>query len=182
MKTVEEILEELLDREGGEFTDDPKDSGGATKWGWTRRALKDMRWRGPVELLTRTEAFGLYYQRFVINSGYRHLLPISVPIMEEMVDTAVNSGEVRAGMFLQRALNALNSEQKYYPDVKVDGIVGNGTRGALIKYLEHRKDEGEIILLRALNCLQGAFLLELCEARPKDERFIYGWLLNRVGI
>jgi lysozyme family protein len=180
MKTVEEILSDLADREGGEFTDDPKDSGGATKWGWTRAAYSKMGMKKPLELLTRSEAIGLYYQRFVINSGYQHLLPISVPIMEEMVDTAVNSGEVRAGTFLQRCLNALNNEQKLYLDVKVDGMVGNATRAALIKYLGSRKEDGELILMRALNCLQGAFYIELCEGRPKDERFVYGWLRNRV--
>jgi lysozyme family protein len=182
MRTVEQILDELLDREGGEFTDDPKDSGGATKWGWTRRALRDMGWKRPVELLTRMEAFDLYYQRFVIRSGYRHLLPISVPIMEEIVDTAVNSGEVRAGMFLQRTLNAFNNEARLYPDIMVDGVVGNGTRAALIKFLGQRGNEGEVMILRALNCLQGAFYVELCEARSKDERFVYGWLKNRVVV
>ena len=34
---------------------------------------------------------------------------------------------------------------------------------------------------RALNCLQGAFYIELTERRQKDERFAYGWLLNRVN-
>jgi len=35
-------------------------------------------------------------------------------------------------------------------------------------------------MVLALNCLQGAFYVELAEKREKDERFVYGWLLNRV--
>lgn len=182
MKTVKEILDELLIREGSAYTDDPSDSGGKTKWGWTEGALKAMNWKGKVESLTRDEAYDLYYRRFVINTGFRFILPISVPIMEELVDTAVNCGEYRAGQFLQRSLNAFNNEQKLYIDTKVDGIVGGSTRAALTAFMKHRGEEGEMVMLRALNCLQGAFYLELCEKRPKDERFVYGWLLNRVVV
>jgi lysozyme family protein len=94
----------------------------------------------------------------------------------------VNCGEYRAGQFLQRSLNAFNNGQKLYIDVKVDGIVGKGTRSALSEFIKNRGEEGEMVMLRALNCLQGAFYLELCEKRPKDERFVYGWLLNRVVV
>lgn len=181
MKTVEEILNEILDKEGG-FVNDPKDSGGKTKWGWTEKSLKAIGWTRSVESLTRDEAYDLYYKRFMIHTGFRLLLPISPIIMEELVDTSVNCGEFRAGQFLQRSLNALNQEGKLYPDLKVDGIVGAGSRSALHNYLQHRGEEGEIILLRAMNVLQGAFYIELCEARPKDERFVYGWLKNRVVI
>jgi lysozyme family protein len=181
MKTVQEILNELLDREGG-FVNDANDSGGKTKWGWTEGAIKAMGWKGSVENLTRDEAYDLYYRRFIIDTGFRFILPISVPIMEELVDTAVNCGEYRAGQFLQRSLNAFNNGQKLYIDVKVDGIVGKGTRSALSEFMKNRGEEGEMVMLRALNCLQGAFYLELCEKRPKDERFVYGWLLNRVVV
>jgi len=37
-----------------------------------------------------------------------------------------------------------------------------------------------LVLCRALNCLQGAYYIELAERREKDERFVYGWLKNRV--
>ena len=41
--------------------------------------------------------------------------------------------------------------------------------------------DGEVVLVRALNSLQGAFYVELAEKRQKDEAFVYGWLLNRVA-
>ena len=37
MKTVKEIIDAVLAAEGEEFTNDPSDSGGATKWGVTQR-------------------------------------------------------------------------------------------------------------------------------------------------
>ena len=37
------------------------------------------------------------------------------------------------------------------------------------------------VMLRMLDAQQGAFYMDLAERRPKDERFVYGWFLHRVG-
>lgn len=182
MKSIAEILNGILDIEGGEYTNDPADSGGETKWGWTKKALIGMGWDGDVEDLTRQEAFDLFYRRFVINSGYREVLFVSDDIGAELVDTAVNMGEGTAGTFLQMALNSFNDGEKKYPDIKEDGVVGRNTVKALEKFLSHRGKEGEQVLLVALNCLQGAKYIELCRKYPKNERFVYGWILQRVSI
>ena len=39
----------------------------------------------------------------------------------------------------------------------------------------------EEVLVRAVDALQGARYVELAEARPAAEAFVYGWLANRVG-
>ena len=182
MKTVHEIIEHTLKVEGEKYTNDPKDSGGPTKWGWTEKALRDMGWNGDVRNLDRATAYDLYYARFVVNSGYQPIMALSAQIVAELVDTAVNMGEARAGRFLQMCLNAFNNEQKLYPDITEDGIVGKRTVATLQTYLKHRGSEGELVMLRALNSLQGAYYLELSRSRPKDERFVYGWILNRVVI
>lgn len=182
MKTVDDIINGVLDIEGEKYTDDPADSGGPTKWGWTKKALRDMGWFGDVRNLDRQTAFDLYYRRFVVNSGFEPIEVMSSKIFAELVDTAVNMGESWAGRFLQTSLNALNDSARVYPDIVVDGKVGPNTTKALKKYLDYRNDEGEVVLLRALNCLQGARYLELAEVAPKNERFVYGWLNNRVVI
>lgn len=182
MSTVDEIINAVLNTEGEAYTDDPADSGGPTKWGWTKKALRAIGWFGDVQSLDRQTAFDLYYRRFVSNSGYEPIGAFSPKILAELVDTAVNMGEGYAGKFLQTSLNALNDSQKIYPDIMVDGAVGPNTIKVLKKYLDYRNDEGEIVLLRALNCLQGARYLELAETSPKNERFVYGWLNNRVVI
>ncbi|MDQ4651164.1 putative peptidoglycan-binding domain-containing protein, partial [Klebsiella pneumoniae] len=41
--------------------------------------------------------------------------------------------------------------------------------------------EGEQVLLRALNCSQGARYLELAEGREANEDFLYGWVKERVA-
>ncbi|WP_319800296.1 putative peptidoglycan-binding domain-containing protein, partial [Enterobacter hormaechei] len=45
-----------------------------------------------------------------------------------------------------------------------------------------RGGEGEIVLLRALNCSQGQRYLELAEQRPANESFVYGWMRERVSL
>ena len=57
------------------------------------------------------------------------------------------------------------------------GGSGTVTLRAFGGYLGTRDDDA---LVRALNCLQGAFYVELAERREKDERFVYGWLKHRV--
>jgi hypothetical protein len=51
---------------------------------------------------------------------------------------------------------------------------------ALKRYLFLRGRDGQVVLLRMLNALQGAFYIELAERREKDETFIYGWFRARV--
>jgi hypothetical protein len=36
------------------------------------------------------------------------------------------------------------------------------------------------VLLTAMNCLQGDRYIQIAEARPSQERFVYGWLRARV--
>lgn len=42
--------------------------------------------------------------------------------------------------------------------------------------------EGELVMLRALNCSQGQRYLELAEQRSANETFVYGWVKERVVI
>lgn len=179
MKSIAAIINEIIDKERG-YSNDPADSGGETNWGWTKKALREMGWMGDVKDLTRPEAFDLYYRRYVIKTGYREVLDVSDDIGAELMDTAVNMGEYWAGLFLQQALNAFNDGEKRYPDIKEDGIVGRNTIKALERFLSHRGEEGENVLLVALNSLQCARYIDLCRAYPKNERFVYGWVLNRV--
>ena len=103
-------------------------------------------------------------------------------IVKELLDTGINQGVSRSGRYLQLSLNALNRCETDYADLTIDGFIGNHTVSALRSYLFRRGNQGELVLLRALNCLQGAFYIELSQGRKKDEKFVFGWLLNRVVI
>ncbi len=82
--------------------------------------------------------------------------------------------------WLQRWLNVFNNQQAFYHDLTVDGIIGRNTLNALKTYLDKRGKEGESVLVKALNCTQGDYYLEITEKREANEAFIYGWLRERV--
>lgn len=182
---AETIIDNILRAEGSKYTNDPNDSGGATRFGVTQAVLARYRGRAvtaaDVAALTEQEAREIYWNRYIVEPGFNAILQISPAIAAEVIDTGVNCGQARAAEMLQRALNAFNRQEKDYPDVRVDGACGPGTISALKAFLSTRKTDGEKVLLRALNCLQGEFYIALAERRPKDEAFAFGWLLNRVS-
>lgn len=84
---------------------------------------------------------------------------------------------------LQRALNLLNNQGKEgWPDLAVDGIYGPATLSALKTYLAKRGKDGETALLRLLNILQGNRYIEIAERNPSQEKYFYGWVLNRIVV
>ena len=83
--------------------------------------------------------------------------------------------------FLQRALNALNRGASDYPDVSLDGRIGAQTLSALDRFLLTRRVSGEVVLVKAIEALQGERYMALAEQRPANEAFLYGWLANRLG-
>jgi len=182
--SIETILDGLLVREGG-FINRPDDRGGPTKYGITQRTLSA--WRGvavsvaDVQALSRAEAREIYADQYYRKPGFDRVHAISPRIADELLDTGVNCGPLVAVGFLKRSLNVFNQNEKFYLDVDVRGPIGPETLSALQAFLSRRPDHGELVLLRALNCLQGARYISLAEARVQNESFVYGWLLNRVS-
>jgi lysozyme family protein len=177
----DELVEGLIGREGG-YVNDPKDPGGETIWGMTRVVARENGFTGPMRSMTREQAKAIYRAKYWAKPGLYLVAPLSRALADELLDTGVNMGTGTAGMFLQRTLNALNREGRDYPDLRVDGAIGPGSAGALKAYLAKRGKRGEQVLLKALNCLQGARYIELAEGREKSEEYVYGWLDNRVAL
>lgn len=180
--SVSSIILDILAVEGG-FVNHPDDRGGPTKFGVTQATLA--KYRGhlvtadDVRNLSQDEAHRILWDLYVVGPCFNLVLDVSPAVAEELVDTGVNMGVETAARFLQRALNALNDKQELYPNLVVDGRVGAVTVAALRSFLAHRLESP---LLKALNCLQGARYIELCEARERNESFVYGWLLQRVRL
>lgn len=170
------IIEAVLEVEGG-YVNDPEDSGGETNFGITVARARASGYVGAMRDMSRQTAFGIYTVEYWDAVQADDLLALSHAVAEEVVDTGINCGTGRAGRFLQRALNVFNKRAKLYPDLKVDGNIGPATINALRGYLAVRDED---TLIKALNCLQGAKYIELAERREKDERFVYGWLKQRV--
>lgn len=93
----------------------------------------------------------------------------------KLYDIAVNCGVSFSVRILQRTLNVANQKGKYYPDLKVDGVIGPKTIDAVNK---HPKPD---VIFKCLNVLQGAHYIQITEARESNEDFLNGWFLNRIA-
>ena len=166
----------------GDFSDDPADSGGATRFGITEVVARANGYHGDMRELPFERARAIYRAQYWDLLRLGDVARQSYRVAAELFDTAVNRGQAAAAVYLQRALNALNDGDSRWPDVKVDGAIGPVTVFVLRELLIKRGVDGETVLLRALNALQGADYIRIAEQRPKDERFVHGWLLNRVTL
>lgn len=174
----QKILDEIIAREGG-YINDECDSGGETCWGITKAQAAECGYTNDMRHLPKSLAYNMYSEKYWDAVLADDICPLSEALAAELVDTAVNCGPHRAVVFLQTCLNSLNLNGELYSDTTVDGVAGPMTLMCVKGYLEHRDEEA---LVKALNCLQGAFYISLTERRPKDEKFIYGWLMNRVEL
>lgn len=168
--------------EGG-YSFDPTDPGGETIWGITVSVAREWGYVGPMKDMTRDQAKGIYYRRNWLGAGLDKIAVLSVAIASELFDSGVNCGIETAGKWLQRSLNVLNRGGSDYPDVVVDGKIGDATAKALRGLIAVRGAQQAVgVVLTALNCLQGARYIELAEGAPKLEKYEWGWLSKRVGI
>ena len=77
-------------------------------------------------------AKAIYRKQYWIEPRFDQVNSISLAVAEELLDTGVNCGINFAKPLLQRALNLLNNQGKAgYADLKVDGVYGSNTLGAL---------------------------------------------------
>ena len=177
---IDKMIDALISREGG-YSDHPADKGGPTMFGITEEVARANGYTGQMHRLPREEAVRIYKLKYYLRPGFAEVAKLSEKIAEELVDTGVNMGPRQAASMLQRSLNVLNRQATDYGDVKADGDCGPVTLQALKAYLSKRGKDGEAVLLKALDCLQGSRYIGIAEANPRQEAFVYGWLANRVG-
>jgi len=155
-------FEEIIGIEGG-YVNDPKDKGGETKYGISKRSYPHL----DIKNLTLNEAEYIYYNDywFALKLDYLD----NYNIQSELFDTAVNMGVYKAQTILQEALNLMNRNGKNFKDLVVDGAIGNKTIKA---YNKVDKD----ILLKVLNGLQFMNYVRICKKDKTQERFFNGWM------
>lgn len=166
----------------GKYSDHKSDSGGKTMYGITEALARKYNYTGPMKDLPLDRAKQIYKKEFWTPLMLDEIEKICPSIVYELFDTGINQGVGRAAEYLQLSLNAFNRGQKDYKDIRVDGSIGDATLAALKAYMRKRSGQGEVVLLRSLNALQGSFYIQLSQRREKDEDFVFGWILNRVVI
>jgi lysozyme family protein len=177
---ADDLIDGLLEREGG-FVNHPADRGGPTCFGITEAVARAHGYRGAMRSLPRAEAAAIYKRLYWHRPRFDAVAERTPLLAAELFDTGANMGPAVAATFLQRALTALNRTGKDYPDLVPDGRIGEATLAALDAFLAVRGKQGETVLLRAIEVLQGERYLRLAERRPANEAFLYGWLTNRIG-
>ena len=163
-------------KEGG-YVFNAKDPGGETNLGITKYVAMKNGYSGDMKLLTKEKAREIYKKEY-----WDGLLLDNVTdqgVAEELFDTGVNCGQGTSAGFIQKCLNAMNKQGTRWNDLKEDGSIGVATISALNVCLSlGYKAE----LLKALNCLQGAYYIDISRRNPNLEEFIIGWFRNRVEI
>lgn len=118
MKSVDEIITEVLQREGWpEYSNDPSDRGGPTKGGITLASWREYTGNpaarsDQLKLVREGQARAFYQHRYIIGPKFDR---INAPHLRELVvDAGVHHGTRHAAKWLQRAA-----------DVKQDGVIGD---------------------------------------------------------
>ncbi|MEQ1726193.1 MAG: glycosyl hydrolase 108 family protein [Sphingopyxis sp.] len=179
-QSIDTLIDAVIAREGG-YVDHPDDRGGPTRWGITQAVARANGYIAPMTALPKAEAQRIYRLLYWERPGFDEIAKIAPKIAAELFDTGINMGASVAIGFLQRALNALNRNGRDYSDVVIDRAIGPATLGALRGLLRARGAQGEAVLLKAIEALQGERYIALAENRPANESFAYGWINNRIG-
>lgn len=116
--TFVQIFNRLIGHEGG-YVNDPRDPGGETNWGITKRTAQANGYQGSMRAMTREQAYKIYYSAFWLRYQCDKM-PEAVAY--QFFDAAVNHGLGNASRMLQRAVGVVD-----------DGVIGNVTIAAIKK-------------------------------------------------
>lgn len=180
MKSIADFITELMGKEGG-YANNPADKGGETMWGITVAVARAYGYTGPMASMPRETAAAIYRAQFWTKPAFDKVYALNPGIAGELLDTGVNMGTAVAGKFLQRALNVLNMKGTLFPDLVVDGGIGDMTLKGLTAYLDKRGIQGYRVLMNMLNAQQSVRYMEIAEGNASQEEFEYGWQANRVA-
>lgn len=158
----------------------PSDRGGETNHGITVENARRGGYTGAMRDMTAAQAKQIRKTLYYVQPGIHLLAPLSKAVAREVYDSGILHGPGVPAKWLQRLLNVLNRRARDYREVFVDGAIGGQTRDALAAFLKRNGAKGERRLLKLLNCLQGAFLVQITEGRELNEDFLNGWADNRV--
>lgn len=180
------IIGHVFDVEGG-YVNHRDDPGGPTKYGITEVVARRHGYLGPMQDLPQELPFQIYYTDYIVKPGFVAVLERSPPVAEEVIDSGVNAGAARSAMWLQRSLNLFNDQGRAWPDIAVDGKIGQGTMTA---YSAMEKKRGPKLtcelLIKAMDGYQAKHYIELGEGKAgkgntQFESFQTGWFRTRIG-
>lgn len=166
MKTIRQITDEIVAREGG-FVNDQDDPGGATKHGVTIGTMKrlgvDLDGDGDVDVadvrLVTTRLAADLFERHYFQGARIDLLPPE--LQPSVYDMNVNAG-ANAAKILQRLL------AQYGRTVAVDGVIGPNTAAAV---REVSRNAGARLFADAYGIARRNYYYRLGDLRPASRKY-----------
>lgn len=166
MATVQQLIEEALNHEGG-YVNHPADKGGPTNLGITQQTLTEYLGRPAsiedVKNLTKETATEIYVRKYL--SGPR-IDTLPDPTQRQIFDIAINSGPKTAVKILQRVVNAAG-----FGPITVDGVLGPKTRVCV----ENAQNEMHGYFQNAIVDERIKFYESIVANNPKQAVFLKGW-------
>ena len=188
------ILASIYANEGG-YVNHPSDPGGPTNHGVTEKVARKAGYKGDMREFRKhcSEQHAvcadlIYTRDYIEKPGFMPLVSIDPPVVNELVDTAVNMGPARPSKWFQQSLNELADA-----GLKVDGDVGPATVKAYRDYQARQvqsfrfvsPDMGKIVacvlMLDKLDAKQLAEYDRLVKVNPRLKTFYRGWTNHRIG-
>jgi lysozyme family protein len=155
--TFNEIIEVVLKHEGG-YVNDPKDPGGETNFGISKRAYPDV----DMKTLTKEGAKDIYKRDYWDRN---HCGDLPDELRHVYFDMCVNMGRGRATKIMQETANTKGA------DLKVDGGMGPKTIGAL-KNVE----------LERVRAYRVKYYVNLIDRKPDLAKFYFGWFRRSLEV
>lgn len=169
--TPAEIVAFVIDTfEGWKYTDDPVDTGGATKFGITLRTLQYYRrliTNNPLLVVTKADVAQLTHEEAVACGLAVFFVAPAIDALPDwrlqlaVYDYGFHSGEPRAITALQSAIALDVADQ--------DGVIGPQTLAVLAA-----QPEPLLVVMRVLTSRE-EFMQDLMDRNATQRRFMFGW-------
>lgn len=166
MKTVDEMIADIIRREGG-YSNHPNDRGKATKYGITLETLR--KWRGrptgndDVRRLTKTQAADIYRVEYFARPGI-NLLPAQ--LQPVIFDMSVNMGPKQAIKIMQRVIGRIAD------GISIDGIIG-------LQTVKAARDAVNVLgasaVVNQITDERIIFYRNIVKRNPSQAVFLKGW-------
>lgn len=163
MSDFQVAVTDLIDRWEGGYVNDPKDPGGETKYGISKRAYPAV----DIANLTRERAEALYQVDYWTPCQLEDV--DAAPVATKMLNMAVNMGTGTAIRSWQRALNYIHKP------AQVDGVMGPATIARI-------NQAYPFLLLEVLRAYHALHYIELVEGPdPRFTKFSIDWLRRAMA-
>lgn len=162
---IEQIISDVIRREGAEFTNDPADAGGPTKYGITQATLS--RWLeqpatiADVQNITAEDARRIYRFLYVEEPRFDEI--DDAVLQGLVVDCGVLHGQARAAGWLQAAVG-----------VKQDGKIGPVSIAAV-------NAARPLQLFLRICARRWRYMGEITQDKPDNLKWLEGWCNRGSG-